>query len=221
MSGTAGPCFNWEAPAHRRAPSIADARRRCRVGRGPNSRPEFSLEGAAPDGPLASLLTCAGRIGESLTRVKPRAAGDAEARGWGRGRRGRRRGRGRGQGAARGLTRVGAGARRLAAAADASSPAWGLLVLSDSPALPSLASALPALRGLVVTSEGAGRIGHSAFTKSCSASAGCEYGADPGGAWTRSVVDFYLAGCVDGLVRALINSPITDLVSVLRPWSTM
>jgi len=33
-------------------------------------------------------------------------------------------------------------------------PAWGLLVLSDSPAFPSLAEALPALRGRVVSTAG-------------------------------------------------------------------
>ena len=92
-------------------------------------------------------------------------------------------------------------------------PRWGLLVLSDSAALPALASALPALRGRVVTTEGAGDLGHSSFTKSCSVGGGCTYGADPGGAWTRSIVDFYLAGVVDGFAKALFTS---FLLSTMR-----
>lgn len=83
---------------------------------------------------------------------------------------------------------------------------WGLLVLSDSPAFPSLAGALPALRGRVVTTDGIGQLGHSSYARSCSAGAGCTLGADPGGAWTRSLVDFYLAGCVDAFARALFTS---------------
>ena len=50
-------------------------------------------------------------------------------------------------------------------------------------------------------------MGHSSFAKSCSyEGGGCEYGEDPGGAWTRSVVDFYLAGVADGFVKALFTS---------------
>ena len=55
----------------------------------------------------------------------------------------------------------------------------------------------------MVTTHGLGRIGHSSFTKSCSGTAGrCDYGKDPGGAWTRSMVDFYLAGVVDAFAKA-------------------
>jgi hypothetical protein len=88
----------------------------------------------------------------------------------------------------------------------AGQPHWGLLVLSDSPAFPSLARALPALSGRVVTTAGAGQLGHSSFSRSCRAGAGCTHGPDPGGAWTRSLVDFYLAGCVDAFARALFTS---------------
>ena len=89
---------------------------------------------------------------------------------------------------------------------------WGLVVLSDSPAFPSLAASLPALRGKIVTTDGAGRLGHSSFTKSCSREArGCEYGADPAGAWTRSVVDFYVAGCA-------IPRDTSPLVGLLALW---
>lgn len=87
-----------------------------------------------------------------------------------------------------------------------SSPSWGLLVLSDSPAFPSLAAHLPALRGRVVSTAGAGQLGHSSFSRSCSTRTGCSKGRDPGGAWTRSLVDFYLAGAADGFVKGLFTS---------------
>ena len=85
---------------------------------------------------------------------------------------------------------------------------WGLLVLSDSPAFPSLATKLPALRGRAVNTAGtgAGQLGHSSFARSCSTLKGCSRGHDPGGAWTRSLVDFYLAGVADGFVKGLFTS---------------
>ena len=180
-----GPCFNWESPGSGRAPTVEDAMS-CRVG---GSQPTFALTAEqAPQGTLAALLTCAARLGESLAAAR---RGDLPA-------------------------------AAAAAAGDASggasaAPRWGLLVLSDSPALPSLAAHLPALQGLaaggVVTTHGLGRIGHSSFTKSCSGTAGkCDYGKDPGGTWTRSMVDFYLAGVVDGFAKALFTSFI---------WATM
>lgn len=95
---------------------------------------------------------------------------------------------------------------RAAPHGPASQPKWGLLVLSDSPAFPSLARALPALGGRVVITDGAGQLGHSSYSRSCRAGAGCTHGTDPGGAWTRSLVDFYLAGCVDAFARALFTS---------------
>lgn len=58
------------------------------------------------------------------------------------------------------------------------------------------------LRGLLV--QRLGRVGHSSFTKSCTAG-GCDFGPDPGGVWTRSVVDFYLAGIADGFVKGLFT----------------
>tara|TARA_B100000795_G_scaffold218094_1_gene172141 strand:- start:7 stop:1086 length:1080 start_codon:yes stop_codon:yes gene_type:complete len=180
-----GPCFNWESPGRGRAPTVDDALS-CRVG---GSQPAFALRAEqAPQGTLAALLTCAARLGESLVAARP---GGASAP---------------------------APASASAGSASASAaPRWGLLVLSDSPALPSLAAHLPALQGLgaggVVTTHGLGRIGHSSFTKSCSGKTGkCDYGKDPGGAWTRSMVDFYLAGVVDGFAKALFTSFI---------WATM
>ena len=174
-----GPCFNWESPGRGRAPTVDDALS-CRVG---GSQPAFALRAEqAPQGTLAALLTCAARLGESLVATRP---GGAPAP-------------------------ASASAAAAGGASASAAPRWGLLVLSDSPALPSLAAHLPALQGLgaggVVTTHGLGRIGHSSFTKSCSGTTGkCDYGKDPGGAWTRSMVDFYLAGVVDGFAKALFT----------------
>jgi len=93
-----------------------------------------------------------------------------------------------------------------AALAAAEERKWGLLVLSDAPAVPSLAANLPALHGRVVSTAGAGQLGHSSFDRSCSAARGCSLGLDPGGAWTRSLVDFYLAGAADGFVKGVFTS---------------
>ena len=187
-----GPCFNWESPANGRAPRVSDAMG-CRINGG--ARPSFALtEAQAPQGTLAALLTCAARLGESLLSrqaqpSQPQLPPSSSS----------------------------ASASSSSAAATSTRPRWGLLVLSDSPAFPSLAAHLPALNGLpaggVVTTHGLGRIGHSSFTKSCSGTAGrCDYGKDPGGAWTRSMVDFYLAGVVDAFAKALFTSFI---------WATM
>ena len=153
------------------------------------SQPAFALRAEqAPQGTLAALLTCAARLGESLVAVR---SGGASA--------------------------------PASASAASAVPRWGLLVLSDSPALPSLAAHLPALQGLgaggVVTTHGLGRIGHSSFTKSCSGATGkCDYGKDPGGAWTRSMVDFYLAGVVDGFAKVLFACcPPHSLALARRP----
>eukprot|EP00965_Chrysotila_dentata_P228410 6196584-Pleurochrysis_carterae.AAC.3 len=170
-TGVAGPCFNWDAPHRGRKPSVADARL-CNVGA---ARTSFELSAAeAPDGVLAALVSCAGRLGEALLAAQSPPS--------------------------------------PAQSAGADTRAWGLLVLSDSPAFPSLAAAHPSLAGRVVTSDGAGGLGHSSFSKSCKPGAGCSFGADPGGAWTRSCVDFYLAGVADGFVRALFTSFL---------WATM
>ena len=173
-----GPCFNWESPGRGRAPTVDDALS-CRVG---GSQPTFALRAEqAPQGTLAALLTCAARLGQSLVAgMSPVSTPPGGAA---------------------------ASASAAGGASAAATPRWGLLVLSDSPALPSLAAHLPALQGLeaggVVTTHGLGRIGHSSFTKSCSGTAGrCDYGKDPGGAWTRSMVDFYLAGVVDAFAKA-------------------
>ena len=185
-----GPCFNWESPGRGRAPAADDALA-CRIGR---HKPSFELSAdEAPRGALSSLLTCAARLGESLVMDNAKKAATAPA------------------------AATASAAAASASAAPSPPMRWGLLVLSDSPAFPSLAAHLPALQrhrgGGVVTSHGLGRIGHSSFTKSCSGVAGkCDYGRDPGGTWTRSMVDFYLAGVVDAFAKALFTSFI---------WATM
>ncbi|KAL1508730.1 hypothetical protein AB1Y20_004825 [Prymnesium parvum] len=188
-SGTDRPCFNWETPRVGEAPRVSDALR-CRT---PGTAPDFVLtRHAAPPGPMAALLSCAGRLGQSLVATLTSALP-------------LRRPKGKRRGRLQGLAGGGGEDEPLR---------WGLLVLSDAPAFPSLAAALPALAGRVVTTAGSGALGHSSFTQSCSVEGegGCAYGRDPAGAWTRSVVDFYLAGCVDGFVKALFTSFI---------WSTM
>ena len=64
-----------------------------------------------------------------------------------------------------------------------------------------LAAAHPQLAGRVVHTSDGGNLGHTAFATSCAAGApSCVPAtADPGGAWTRSMIDLYLAGAADGL----------------------
>lgn len=97
---------------------------------------------------------------------------------------------------------------------------WALLVLGDAPALHALLLAEPTLRGRVVSTQaggaGAGALGHTVFSSACAsgrADAGgegggkaCAQGADPRGAWTRSIVDMYLGGWAKGIVRLLFSS---------------
>ena len=64
-SGTERPCFNWESPRNGNAPRVSDSLR-CRI---EGSAPDFVLsKHQAPPGPLAALLSCAGRLGQSLLR---------------------------------------------------------------------------------------------------------------------------------------------------------
>ena len=175
--GQPGPCFNWLSPRRGRAPRRADALR-CGDERRPASRRRAAQPAASPG--LAESLDAPRGFLSALLLCAMRVAGSLSA------------------------SHAGA----LAAAAPprgGERRPWGLLVLSDSPALPSLAANLPALRGRVVSTAGAGQLGHSSFARSCS-SRGCSRGKDPGGAWTRSLVDFYLAGAADGFVKGLFTS---------------
>jgi hypothetical protein len=178
QGGQSGPCFNWLYPRRGRHPRREDALR-C-GGRAAAHLPAPWGAAEAPRGFLSSLLLCAARVAQAASVAhKPSrtsAAAPAAAPRLGDDRGG------------------GDGAR------------WGLLVLSDAPALPSLAAHLPALRGRVVATSGAGSLGHSSFARSCSAKRGCSRGRDPNGVWTRSLVDFYLAGVADGFVKGLFTS---------------
>jgi uncharacterized membrane protein YgcG len=109
---------------------------------------------------------------------------------------------------------------------------WGLLVLGDSPALPSLLRALPELGARVVDTRGIGSIGHTSFGRSCEAKPGVAGGGasggtasgggivsggggggclsestvDPAGAWTRGMVDMYLGGVATSAITVLFSS---------------
>lgn len=182
-------CFNWHNPHMGSPPTTSDALR-CGHGwppperRGRRAQLWRSLAGA-PEGFLASMLLCAARLGQAMTGDD----GPMPAR----------------------LVASSAGPHAVGSA-EAPPPrrrrTWGLLILSDSPAFPSLATRLPALRGRAVNTAGAGagQLGHSSFARSCSARTGCQRGRDPNGAWTRSLVDFYLAGVADGFVKGLFTS---------------
>jgi len=193
--GQSGPCFNWEAPRKGHAPRHADAME-C-GGRLVRREPAYAL--GAPRGFLSSLLLCAVRTAQSLSSKKTMAAvGDGDGRRVGAAAAGHR-------GATGGVS-VSGGVSGGGGDVSGGGVSWGLLVLSDAPALPSLATHLPSLAGRVVSTAGAGQLGHSSFDRSCSSKAGCSLGADPGGAWTRSLVDFYLAGAADGFVKGLFTS---------------
>ena len=197
--GQSGPCFNWVYPHKGQHPTREDAMR-CGL-RTPTRLPPPWTRADAPRGFYSSLLLCAARLGQTMAATAaaavpaddapPTAGAEAPTAAGGPG--------SAGPGSA-GPGSAGPGSaapRRLA---------WGLLVLSDAPAIPSLAAQLPALHGRVVGTEGAGQLGHSSFLRSCSAARGCARGRDPGGAWTRSLVDFYLAGVADGFVKGLFTS---------------
>merc|ERR1719162_2325457 len=100
------------------------------------------------------------------------------------------------------------GARQGGRARGKVSRGWGLLVMGDSPGFISLARRLPQLQGRVVDTADGGNLGHTAFATSCTSGSGSCIAptVDPGGAWTRSMLDLYLAGVTDGFVSALFSS---------------
>lgn len=132
-----------------------------------------------------------------------------------------------------------------AAVSDAANDArWRLLVLGDAPAVHAVLLRAPYLRGRAVSLEfdrGAGRLGHTVYAASCSSARGprarrarlrrrrlgerggaCVQGADPGGAWSRSIADLYLGGLGSAMVRLLFSTyPSAVLMrSVLLGGST-
>ena len=66
----------------------------------------------------------------------------------------------------------------------------------------------PAQPRLLLPTLLTGNLGHTAFATSCTSGSGSCVAptADPGGAWTRSMLDLYLAGVTDGFVSALFSS---------------
>lgn len=82
---------------------------------------------------------------------------------------------------------------------------WLLYVAGDLPPLFLLANNSASLAGHVDTAEG--KLGHVSFAQVCSVDAVTgehvcqEHGADPGGAWTRTMVDWYMLGACEGMMR--------------------
>lgn len=109
-----------------------------------------------------------------------------------------------------------------AAAANVSAvPAAALLYLAgDLPALHTLVAADPALAAHVVTAGlDAGTIGHvSAAWHRCSG-ARCSWAEGPGGAWSRTLVDLYMLGATDAVVRTGTSTFVDGaaLKRVVRP----
>ena len=83
-------------------------------------------------------------------------------------------------------------------------------MLGDAPGFASLVEALPGLSGRVTHTNDAGVTGHTSFAATCahgSRTSCLRRGTvDPGGSWTRSMIDFYLGGLADGFVSVLFSS---------------
>ena len=85
--------------------------------------------------------------------------------------------------------------------------AWRIFAAGDLPPFFLLANRSEALAGHVGTSEG--MLGHVSFSRVCRVRPGAEggqkdchsVGADPGGAWSRAWVDWYVLGACDVLLR--------------------
>ena len=97
-------------------------------------------------------------------------------------------------------------------------PAASLLyVAGDLPALHALVAAHPQLRNRSVFAEGA--VGHASSNALCSSARACVRGADPGGSWGRTMVDWYMLGACDALVRTGTSTFVTGFVAtrMLQP----
>ena len=89
---------------------------------------------------------------------------------------------------------------------------WLLFVAGDLPPFFLLANRSAALAGHVATAEGL--LGHVSFNRVCSVRPGspgggktCRAtGADPGGAWTRTMVDWFVLGGAEALLRVGTSS---------------
>jgi hypothetical protein len=90
-----------------------------------------------------------------------------------------------------------------------------LYVAGDLPALHALIAAHPQLRNVSLFAEGA--VGHASSNSLCSGGGAgartCVSGADPSGAWSRTMVDMYMLGACDALVRLGISTFVTGFVN--------
>ncbi|KAL1526636.1 hypothetical protein AB1Y20_015340 [Prymnesium parvum] len=94
---------------------------------------------------------------------------------------------------------------------------WALFVLGDAPGFSSLVAALPGLESRVIHTNRAGVTGHTSFAATCAHGTRTTClprgTVDPGGSWTRSIIDFYLGGLVDGFVSVLFSSFVGAMLS--------
>ena len=96
---------------------------------------------------------------------------------------------------------------------------WLLYVAGDLPAFVLLANSSRALAGHVMTAAGA--FGHISFSKVCRINAGesvktcLPAGIDPGGAWTRSMVDWFVLGSI-GVRRVRMGKSSFPSAAALR-----
>lgn len=131
-------------------------------------------------GPISRAFTCAGRLAESLAHGE-----EPDIRVLGR------------------LGPKLAEWREEATRAWPRKGRWALFVMSDSPALMRFINESEQLRGRVVHTEGV--FAHNTFAQVCSKNSGlgswrCSRGKDPGGGWTRIILDHYIASLTDGIV---------------------
>ena len=88
-----------------------------------------------------------------------------------------------------------------ASASSATPRPWAVYIAGDMPPLWLLLMRHPGLRHAVFTA-GAGALGHVSSNSVCSSDRQCIIAADdPGGAWSRAMVDLWMLGAVDGNVR--------------------
>eukprot|EP00854_Cymbomonas_tetramitiformis_P018606 gene18606-22217_t len=78
-----------------------------------------------------------------------------------------------------------------------SSRNWTVFIAGDMAGFPALLDMAPGFTGHVVTS--AGRVGHTTHASQChlnkaTGKKDCITGSDPGGAWSKSLVDYYVLG---------------------------
>lgn len=154
------------------------------------------------DGPIGRALTCAGRLAHTLARGAEPSAFGGQRPWWAA--------RGRGGGTPGQRPALDAWRAQLEASARepgggaASSPRWGLFVMSDAPAVMQFVNASAQLARRAVQTHGA--LAHNTYGRACGGTdrsgrwLRCERGEDPGGGWTRIVLDLALASLTDGLV---------------------